>query len=128
MLLSKKKIKILFLSFLSILLSACLTKKEQQQQIVEAKLAYINHDYSRSVNKLLKLADADNVQAQYALGYMYYYGLGISKDQDIARDWIKKAAKQKYPPAVIALNAMTKPYFRPDAPQVNTLAYNHARN
>ncbi len=112
----------IFLLLLSTLLLSCATT--QQQQLANARRSYVNHDYTRAVDKLLKLAEAGNSEAQYALGYMYYYGLGIAKDQDIARSWIQKAAQQKYPPAITALHEMTETRPSKYISTVKTNSYN----
>ena len=44
------------------------------------------------VKELNKLAKHGNAQAQYYLGKMYAYGVGINKNIDAAIDWLNKAA------------------------------------
>lgn len=47
-------------------------------------------------------ASKGDPDAQYALGYMYYYGKGASRDESEARFWINKAAAQGQPEAIKA--------------------------
>ena len=44
------------------------------------------------VIELNKMAKQDNAQAQYYLGKMYAYGVGINKNTDAAIGWLNKAA------------------------------------
>lgn len=89
--------------FLAALLSSCINTTPA---FSKAAISYAQHDYHRSFNILSDITDLANHEdprAQYALGYLYYYGLGVAMDQDIGREWIKKSAAHCYPPAVVAL-------------------------
>jgi DamX protein len=58
-------------------------------------------------DQIKMVAESGDADAQYALGYMYYYGKGgAPKDNDLAKSWIAKAAQQKQPQATKALNLM----------------------
>ncbi len=48
--------------------------------------------YGCDVSRVLEAAKAGDTDAQYALGYMYYYGLGTDRDQETAALWIRRAA------------------------------------
>lgn len=63
------------------------------------------HDgyYKRAMRIFLPLACNGNEQAQYAVGYMYYYGLGVAQDTDVGYFWIQRSANQHYYPAIHAL-------------------------
>ncbi|MBQ6664232.1 MAG: SEL1-like repeat protein [Synergistaceae bacterium] len=41
-----------------------------------------------------KATALDLARAQYNIGYMYFNGLGVLKDNEEAIDWFKKAAEQ----------------------------------
>lgn len=41
--------------------------------------------------------------AQYNMGNMYFYGLGVEKDTEQAIKWYQLAAKQNYQPAIQSL-------------------------
>lgn len=88
------------------LLASCATTKPIAPSPV--KESYARHNYARTFQTLLPAAKSGNAESQYALGYMYYYGLGIAKDQDIARVWIEKSAKQNYAPAIEAYKEITR--------------------
>lgn len=82
------------------MLTACATSP--QQQYTDAQQAYQEQDYHTAFTKLEPLAENGNAQAQYAIGFMYYYGIGTNIDQQKAMSWIAKSAEQGYPPAVAA--------------------------
>ena len=52
---------------------------------------------------LLPLACNGLPDAQYGVGYMYYYGLGVAQDTDVGYFWIRRAANARYLPAIKAL-------------------------
>ena len=66
-------------------------------------------DYRRAFIKLKPEADRGNPQAQYAVGYMYFYGQGVVEDRKQAIYWIKCAANAGYPDAVKALKLLSRP-------------------
>jgi len=53
--------------------------------------------YDCSVSRIQTAAENGDADAQYALGYMYYYGIDTVKDQQTAALWIKRAAEQGQP-------------------------------
>ncbi|HVE43613.1 MAG TPA: hypothetical protein VNC84_00550 [Gammaproteobacteria bacterium] len=62
--------------------------------------------YKRAMHTLLPAACDGNAKAEYAVGYMYYYGYGVGQDTDVGYVWIQRSAHQHYQPAVTALNMM----------------------
>ena len=50
-------------------------------------------DYRKAFIRLKPEADKGQSEAQYAIGYMYYYGQGVVEDRKQARFWINRAAK-----------------------------------
>lgn len=63
--------------------------------------------YTLSYDQIKMAAESGDADAQYALGYMLYYGkAGATKDTNLAKMWIGKAASQKQPQAVKALALM----------------------
>ncbi len=70
----------------------------------EAREAYREFDYEKATEILSSLAAQGDANAQYALGYMYYYGFGVVHDEAIALEWIKKAAALGHADAIIALD------------------------
>ena len=63
-------------------------------------------DYKRAMKQLLPIAAKGNAEAQYAVGYMYYYGYGINRDTESGKFWIQNSAKQNYEPAIKAMKIM----------------------
>lgn len=50
--------------------------------------------YAMSTEQIKSAAKDGDADAQYALGFMYYYGKQVPRDMDLARSWIRKAAAQ----------------------------------
>ncbi|OGT45519.1 MAG: hypothetical protein A3E83_05595 [Gammaproteobacteria bacterium RIFCSPHIGHO2_12_FULL_41_20] len=91
----------------SLSFTACVTTSPKMAE--ELQLGKRNFEagyYKRAFQTLLPLAAAGKAEAEYAVGYMYYYGYGVAQDTDTGRFWINKAAEQKYPPAIKALQLM----------------------
>lgn len=63
--------------------------------------------YGCSVDKIQEAAENGDPDAQYGLGYMYYYGIDTVRDRETAQLWIKRAADQGQPLAQKALTLMT---------------------
>lgn len=61
-----------------------------------------------SFNQVEQAAERGDPDAQYALGYMYYYGQGVPKDDVTAKVWIEKAAAQGQPQAQKALDLINR--------------------
>src|SRR3990167_5966521 len=101
-------IRISVLIILAIILIACTTlhktsPAQQSLQLQRGERSYESGYYKRAMKELLPLACDGNPAAQYAVGYMYYYGYGVSQDTDVGYFWIKRAADQHYAPAIQAL-------------------------
>lgn len=80
----------------SISLTACVTTSTQpgQGNFDVGKQNFINGDYFQAFKNLEPIAKAGNPEAQYAIGYMYFYGLGTAQDKAIAIQWMNAAAAQ----------------------------------
>lgn len=72
-------------------------------KLSDGKRTYQAGYYKTAMRKLLPLACDGNAQAQYAVGYMYYYGYGVTQDTEVGYVWIERSARQAYPPAQEAL-------------------------
>lgn len=94
---------------LSLSLMAC--ANINNRDFVQGKTSFKNGNYPMAFNLLQQPAKAGLPEAQYALGYMYYYGRGVKSSVYLARYWIRKAALQKYPPAVKALAEIDNPVW-----------------
>ncbi len=62
--------------------------------IEEGLAAFDSGDYATALKEFRSLARTGNPKAQYKLGEMYNYGLGVGKDYAKARFWYLKAAQQ----------------------------------
>ena len=62
--------------------------------------------YGCSLERIEREAKSGDADAQYALGYMYYYGINTVRDTQTARLWIQRAAEQGQPLAKRALKLM----------------------
>lgn len=86
-------------------LSGCAT---HSTSLDRAEKNYYAHDYARAFKELWGPVSSHDPRATYAMGYMYYYGLGTDKDQDIGRSLIRRSAAWHYPPAIQALKIITQ--------------------
>ena len=64
--------------------------------------------YHCSLSAVQAVASKGNPDAQYALGYMYFYGIGTDRNPALAASWIKKAAGQGQALAIRALGLINK--------------------
>jgi len=62
--------------------------------------------YGCSLDRIEKAAQSGDADAQYALGYMYYYGINTVRDTQTAKLWIERSANQGQPLAKRALKLM----------------------
>jgi TPR repeat protein len=63
-------------------------------------------NYRQAFILLKPEAEKGQADAQYAVGYMYYYGQGVVEDRKKAWYWINCAAKSGQPDAVIAVKIL----------------------
>ncbi|MGE0081921.1 MAG: SPOR domain-containing protein [Thiohalomonadaceae bacterium] len=75
--------------------------------VQRAQSAYARKEYRKAAELLSVPAMQGNAEAQYALGYLYYYGRGVRKDQRRARAWFEDAARLGHPGAQRALRLLT---------------------
>lgn len=62
----------------------------------EGKLAVADNDYAKAFNEFKTLADNGNAQAQYELGILYMFGLGVTENRMAAFNWYRKSAENGY--------------------------------
>lgn len=65
-------------------------------------------EYRKAFIRLKPLADRGNPDAQYAVGYMYYYGKGVVEDRKKAWFWINAAANLGHPDAKVAFKILAQ--------------------
>ena len=85
----RRVIGILFIC-ITMLLGGCLGSR---MSMAEGILSFQRQDYRQAFIRLMPAAKAGNPDAQYAVGYMYYYGQGVIEDRKKAWYWINCAAK-----------------------------------
>jgi DamX protein len=76
---------------------------------MQAKISYLLSDYQRTLAIVLPKAEAGEPWAQYTLGYMYYYGRGVTQNRQTAKRWIESAAAKGYAPAQQAMQRLSAP-------------------
>jgi TPR repeat protein len=79
-----------------------------ESDVQQGKRYFEQGYYKSAMKRLLPPACDGNAQAQYAVGYMYYYGYGVAQDTDVGLFWIERSASQGYKPAELALDVINK--------------------
>jgi TPR repeat protein len=74
----------------------------------QAKEDFTNHNYAKAFVEVQGPAKAGIPDAQYALGYMYFYGKGVAENHKAAEYWFQKAAAQGQGDAQRALDLINK--------------------
>lgn len=95
--------RIILLILFSLTLFACAIHPRPNLEVQQGKQDFEKGYYKRAFHELLPYAANGNIKAQYAIGYMYYYGYGVTQDTETGYFWIKKAADQGYRPAIKAV-------------------------
>jgi len=99
----------LLLFFMTLMLTACYSPG-MSEELQVGKDSFKSGDYKDAFHQLLPLAANGKAQAQYAVGYMYYNGFGVTQDTESGIFWMKRAADQHYPPAMSAMRDIDKDY------------------
>jgi DamX protein len=94
------------------------------QAMIDPTLIQLN---SLTFDQLQQAAEAGDPDAQYALGYMYYYGKKVPQNTAQAMNWIKRAAVQGQDQAVKALALLGQPVVAAAA-VTSAPAINNAQN
>jgi TPR repeat protein len=77
--------------------------------LAEGIVSFQRQDYRQAFIRLMPAAKAGNPEAQYAIGYMYYYGQGVIENRKKAWYWIALAAKAGQVDAVQAMQIVPPP-------------------
>ena len=96
-----KQILQVFVCAILMLISACASRPTPLEK---GMLCFLRQDFHAAFIRLQPLAFKGDPAAQYAVGYMYFYGQGILENKEQALMWFNLAAKQNYPLAIDALN------------------------
>jgi TPR repeat protein len=70
------------------------------------KEAYDRGNYATALKEWVPLAEEGDASAQYALGFMYAGGQGVTQDDAEAAKWFRRAAEQGHPDAQFLLGRM----------------------
>lgn len=101
--------RVLLMSILSAALIACATTSPRvSSELAYGKQLFEAGNFKTAMRDLLPLACDGNAEAQYAVGYMYFYGYGVARDADVGKFWINRSAQQGYKPAQQALDLIEK--------------------
>lgn len=68
-----------------------------------ARDLFVAQQYKQAYQITAGLAEKNNIEAQYLLGYLYYYGQGVAVDTKQGEKWISISADSGYRPAIEAL-------------------------
>ena len=101
--LGKQVLKVAIMASVPLMLSACgiFHHSSSNRSSMSATQACVGNPflekYGCSVARVEQAARSGDPDAQYALGYMYYYGIGTVRNPSVAQTWISKAAAQGQP-------------------------------
>lgn len=89
----------------SLLLQSCASQEDHvSQQLALGKTYFKQQQYQRAFVTLEPAAKAGNPDAEYAVGFMYYYGRGVAENRAMAKYWMHKAAQHGQASAQKALS------------------------
>ena len=98
-------------SALFLLISGCASTPDynnDQVRFEAGKEAFLTHEYVKASHLFEPLAVKGHSQAQYTLGYLYYYGLGIAQNSEVGKKWISSSAAKGNQRALKALELISK--------------------
>lgn len=101
----KKIVLWMQLGLLALMCSACVNYSSFYKGIGDFRA----QKYRDAFVRLKPEAEKGQPDAQYAVGYMYYYGQGVVEDRAKAWSWITKAARAGQPDAVEAAAILSGP-------------------
>ena len=82
-----------------VLLSLFVASSVCAGQLEDGRAAYERGEYEKALALFHPLAEQGNSIAQYVLGNLYYFGLGVRKDEEQAVKWYRKASEAGIPEA-----------------------------
>ncbi|PWY57425.1 sel1 repeat family protein [Legionella qingyii] len=94
---------LLVVIFISILAGCTMTNAINLREGIEN---FRLEEYRKAFIRLKPLAQKGQPDAQYAVGYMYYYGKGVVEDRKKAWFWINAAANLGQPDAKEAIRIL----------------------
>lgn len=93
---------------ITIFLVSCSSNEPKDSPLTKAENTYAQGDYEKAAAQLTPLANKGDAQAQYTLGYMYYYGQGVRRDRQLGTFWMQQSAKQGNTSALKALELLNQ--------------------
>lgn len=85
------------------LLMGCMTSAYRMRDGIQS---FQVQNYRHAFIRLMPEAEKGQPDAQYAIGYMYYYGQGVVEDRKKAWHWIHCAAKAGQMDAIEAIHLL----------------------
>jgi TPR repeat protein len=70
---------------------------------MQGKVAYLSGEYARAREIFMPLASQGHPEAQYVLGYLFFYGLGGDQDLALAQQLFRLSAEQGHADALRAI-------------------------
>jgi TPR repeat protein len=101
----KRLFKLLLVIMLIPALASCLTHAVSLREGIQS---FQLEEYRKAFVRLKPEAERGQPDAQYAVGYMYYYGRGVVEDRKKAWFWINAAANLGQPDAKKAVHILDK--------------------
>lgn len=101
----QRVIRVALLTVLSVVLLACVNLATYNYE--EGISCFRGGNYRKAFILLMPEAQKGRIDAQYAIGYMYYYGHGVMENRKKAWFWIRQAAAKGYPEAVEAVKILS---------------------
>lgn len=93
---------------LATLLAMSLSLPAMAANFGDAQRQYTLGNYLAAYDIWMDLAEAGDARSQYSLALLYFYGLGVDRDLDMARSWATKAVEREYRPALSLLEALQR--------------------
>jgi len=97
----------------TVLMSGCMNGEYFLQK---GKQSYHQREYRKAFIRLKEASEKNNADAQYALGYMYFYGQGVVENRQKAMYWFQRAAINGHQKAIDALNLLKNSSSEPYKP------------
>lgn len=101
----------LFVFIMAVFLSGCVTSG---YNLKEGIRSFQVQDYRQAFIRLKPEAEKGQPDAEYAIGYMYYYGQGVVEDRRKAWFWITSAAKAGQTDAKQAMKVLRRGAGKPN--------------
>ena len=100
------RVNLWFIISFCMLLSGCVTSG---YNLSEGIKSFQVQNYRQAFIRLKPEAEKGQADAEYAVGYMYYYGQGVVEDRKKAWYWINCAARAGQLDAIAALEILEHP-------------------